>query len=522
MDPGKGRLSQYKYKGRDEESARGKRRDFAVKLRKDKREQKHDKRRDLEAFEHEVESFIQNDEVGQRIMQLRPHIENDAHPENQLKALVDLRRLLAATRELPIQAAIESGVLDKLVTLLQHPDPEVQYEVAWILTNISSGASHQTRAVVESQACIPLCQLLSSPVAKVKDQACWCLGNIAGDGAELRNMLLGIDALETFLQMLVTEQDADLLRNVSWTISNFFRWKSPPAPLEKMHRALEVLKTSMSEDPEVLSNLSWAVCYIAESTEEFLDLILHQFGARFMQLLALPDHDAQLPAIRTMGSITAGSDEQTEAVISMGILDVLKSLLASQKVHVRKDACWTLSNICAGTYEQINMVIDHNLVISLVMLAQSTDSFKVRLDAAWSLCNIISQGNEQHAAYLILNHAIAAILTVFSQDLGDPKAVLVFMDALERAIIVGDTMVRREEVQQNPTKQLMIEAEMDIILIQYCESENDDISKKAEDLMGYFDADDEEEALGPGVQAGGNAFSFGMQQPPPTSGGFNL
>ena len=60
--------------------------------------------------------------------------------------------------------------MDKLVQLLHHPDSEVQYEVAWILTNISSGASHQTRAVVEHQACIPLCHLLSSPVPKVKDQ----------------------------------------------------------------------------------------------------------------------------------------------------------------------------------------------------------------------------------------------------------------------------------------------------------------------------------------------------------------
>ena len=30
---------------------------------------------------------------------------------------------------------------------------------------------------------------------------------------------------------------------------------------------------------------------------------------------------------------------------------------------------------------------------------------------------------------------------------------------------------------------------MDVILIQYCESENQDISKKAADLMGYFDED---------------------------------
>ena len=35
-----GRLSQYKYKGHDEESARGKRREFAVSIRKDKRREK--------------------------------------------------------------------------------------------------------------------------------------------------------------------------------------------------------------------------------------------------------------------------------------------------------------------------------------------------------------------------------------------------------------------------------------------------------------------------------------------------
>jgi hypothetical protein len=30
---------------------------------------------------------------------------------------------------------------------------------------------------------------------------------------------------------------------------------------------------------------------------------------------------------------------------------------------------------------------------------------------------------------------------------------------------------------------------VDVILMQYCESENHEISKKAEDLMGYFELD---------------------------------
>eukprot|EP00730_Choanoeca_flexa_P015390 TRINITY_DN7057_c0_g1_i2.p1 TRINITY_DN7057_c0_g1~~TRINITY_DN7057_c0_g1_i2.p1 ORF type:complete len:520 (+),score=87.32 TRINITY_DN7057_c0_g1_i2:67-1626(+) len=517
----KGRLNQYKYKGRDDESARGKRREFAVSLRKDRRREKHDKRRELGDFEAEAEQFIDHDEVGQSITALRPIIEDDSDQARQLEALVQLRRLLAASRELPIEAAIQSGVLDKLVQLLQHPNPDVQYEVAWILTNISSGASHQTRAVVEHQACIPLGHLLSSPVAKVKDQAVWCLGNIAGDGAQLRDVLLEIDLLDVFLQMLVEEEDAELLRNVSWTISNFFRWKNPSAPEEKMHTALEVLKNALSEDPEVLSNLSWAICYIAESTESFLDLILMHFGGRFMHLLALPEHDAQLPAIRTMGSITAGSDEQTAAVIGMGILDVLRNLLQSKKVHVRKDACWTLSNICAGTYEQIDAVIEANLVLSLVLICQSNDSFKVRLDAAWSLCNIISQGNEQHAAYLIQNHGIEAILFIFQNEMGDAKAVTVFLEALERAIIVGDTMVRRHEAAENIPKQLMINTDFDVVLQAFADSPNDEVSKKAVDLLGYFDDLDEDEVLNPGVQSDGAAYSFGMQNNQP-SGGFNL
>ena len=222
-------------------------------------------------------------------------------------------------------------MLPKLVEMLSWDHShEVQYEAAWVLTNVSSGTPDQVRAllrtlgdagracpsrvglqsrnsllfsppnktasVVEAQASLPLCRLLSSPHPKVKDQvrataleepttarrhffytspaprcqvpaslpffffffflfrlippslffalfpslstsslpcpskACWCLGNIAGDGAELRDMLLHAGALEVFLNMLRVETNLELLRNVSWTISNFFRWKESPVP----------------------------------------------------------------------------------------------------------------------------------------------------------------------------------------------------------------------------------------------------------------------------------------------------
>jgi hypothetical protein len=205
-----------------------------------------------------------------------------------LEAVTQLRKLLSVTVNSPIAEVIAAGVVPRLVQFLTHDQlPQLQFEAAWALTNIASGASEHAHVVVEAGAVPLFVQLVRSPNEEMREQASWALGNLAGDSPQLRDFVLQQGAMPVLLQAVVDTAKLSLLRNATWTISNLCRGQPAP-PYELVSLALPVLARLLySTDEEVLVDACWALSYLCHgSTERIQAVIDAGVCRRLMELLA--------------------------------------------------------------------------------------------------------------------------------------------------------------------------------------------------------------------------------------------
>ena len=118
---------------------------------------------------------------------------------------------------------------------------------------------------------------------------------------------------------------------------------------------------------------------------------------RLVQLLGHKALTVQTPALQCIGNIVSGNDTQTQTVIA---LPLLAHLLVSPEHSIRKETCWTLSNITAGNVQHIDAVLKSGIVPQLVAML-SNSPLEIRKEVRWALSNAISGGSDEQIHFLV-------------------------------------------------------------------------------------------------------------------------
>ncbi|ETW07427.1 hypothetical protein H310_01945 [Aphanomyces invadans] len=383
----------------------------------------------------------------------------------QHEAAKKLRNLLSSERDLLIRQMLDKNWTPRLIKWLRLRErPTLQVEALWALTNIAAGATDNTSVLLQNGVIPTLVSLLDSTNDEVLEQSVWVLGNLAGEGSQTRDLVLSAGALPPLIHNLrkTPPEKLSLLRILTWTLSNLC--DGQPRPVFDINVVLPSLSNMLSSaDTEVLSHVCWAFSHLCDGPSTHIQAVVDsEVCIRLVELLGHNSWRVTKPALRAIGNIVCAEDDHdyTQHIIECGAVPSLRKLIAHSNREIQKEACWTLSNIAAGTVDQIQCVLDSGCIPSLMGLASSdaTDA-EVRSEACWVVLNATSCGSDSQIEYLVNEGCIQ----ILGNLLEESSMVMMALEGLERILQVGELEAKRTD-SPNPYASLMASANIETLV----------------------------------------------------------
>lgn len=325
-------------------------------------------------------------------------------------------------------------------------DPEIPHQLRVdllrIITDLVGSEGPSQTTVVEEGAIAKLVSVVEScdPSAStldIEDLAIWALATMAGTSTSWRDEILATNAVQHVLRVCnnYCEQSHDplVLSTIALFVHQACTGPEDPPDWLVVEQFMPVIGDFVfSADPETVEHVCWAMENLTSHTPAAIDAVVHakNLVARLVELVVEDYPEVQLPALRTLGNITLGTEAQTQAVIDAQLLPELQVLLHHPDPAIRKDGCWAISNICAGTSNQIQAVIEAQLFPQVTGLLTYGD-YPTKKAALWAVGNLCIEGRATKVQLerIVTLPMVRAVSRLSIGDNGDEFTMV--MEALE-------------------------------------------------------------------------------------------
>ncbi|XP_072990595.1 importin subunit alpha-2 [Typha latifolia] len=386
--------------------------------------------------------------------------------QKKVEILRALRRLLSQSEVPPIKAALQAGAVPALVQCLSFGSTDEQLlEAAWCLTNIAAGEPEETKSLMPALPLL-IAHIGEKSATAVAEQCAWALGNVAGEGEELRNILLAQGALLPLARLMLSNKGSPT-RTAAWALSNLIKGPDSRAANEliRIDGVLDSITQHLQKaDDELATEVAWVVVYLSALSEKAISLLVKSDAAQLLvaRLVASESLQLLIPVLRSLGNLVAGSSYMIDSVLMSGhnitdqLLSGLIKCLKSEHRVLKKEAAWALSNIAAGTCEHKKLIFSSEAT-SLLMHLLSSAPFDIRKEAAYTIGNIcVTTEKDAEQPCIIVTHLVSLvnkgclpgfINLVRSADLESARLGLQFLELVMRGMPNGEgpKLVERED-----------------------------------------------------------------------------
>lgn len=202
------------------------------------------------------------------------------------------------------------------------------------------------------------------------------------------------------------------------------------------------------DNANILTDLLWALSYLSDfdGDQDMINYVMSTgVSHNLVKILNDPTVNInRLPLVRIIGNFLVGTSDQAQYVLDTpGFMKGIKNLLNSGSKSLRRESCWVVSNIAAGSRDQISLLMKNTTILHQVIEYALEDHWEVRSHALWVIINIcMSESRACHIPSLVRSGGLEPLIEVLPFTNASENLLCGALDAIKNICETSSDFVK--------------------------------------------------------------------------------